>query len=153
MIAHFLAHPLGFVHLLAAIVALVSGLLVLLRPKGTARHRWLGRGYFVAMITMNGTALLIYELFGRFGPFHWLAVISLVSVLGGFVAARRRAPGWRHRHAYFMVGSYVGVVAGAVAEVASRVPGWSFGPSVVGSSALVIGIGLLLMWRLLPKSL
>ena len=153
MIDHLQSHQVGFVHVLAAVAALATGFVVLADRKGTARHRLLGRAYGIAMIVMNGTALLIYELFGRFGPFHWFAVFSLASVVGGWIAALRRAPGWRHRHAYFMVGSYVGLVAGAVAEVASRVPGWSFGPSVVGSSVIVIGIGLLLMWRLLPRSL
>ena len=52
-----------------------------------------------------------------------------------------------------MVGSYVGLVAAAVAEVASRVPGWSFGASVFISSVLVVVAGVALMKKLLPKAL
>ena len=107
----------------------------------------------MTMLALNVTALMDYELFGRFGPFHWMALISLGTVAAGYAAVRRRAPGWREQHAYMMAGSYVGLVAAAAAEVASRVPEWSFGPSVVISSVGVIVIGLWLMFKLMPRTL
>ena len=91
----------------------------------------MGRGYGAAMLGVNLTALMIYELFGRFGPFHWTALASLATLLVGYWSVRRKRPGWRYRHAYFMTGSYVGLLAAAVSETASRVPGWPFGASVI----------------------
>jgi len=126
---------------------------VLFNRKGTRRHRWLGRMYLVSMLALNISALMIYEVFGGFGAFHWLALLSLTSILGGYLAAWRRLPGWKAPHGYFMAGSYVGLVAASVAEVASRVPGWDFGLSVIISSALVILMGVLLMLKLLPRLL
>jgi len=105
------------------------------------------------MLGLNISALLNFELFGHFEPFHWLALFSLATILVGFLAARRKRAHWKHTHAYFMTGSCVGLLAATVAEVASRVPGWSFGASVVISSGIVIVAGLVLMWKRLPGML
>lgn len=151
MIAHLQSHLLGLVHLLTALAAMACGTAVIFAPKGTRKHRLLGRSYLLLMLAMNGTALLIYELFGRFGPFHWMVLVSLASVIGGYLAVWRKVPGWKYRHALFMVGSYVGLMAAAAAEVASRVPGWQFGPSVAISSIVVIFVGIWMMQRKIPR--
>jgi len=105
------------------------------------------------MLGLNGTALMNYELYGQFGPFHWMVLASLATVVAGFVPAWRKTPGWIYRHAYFMAWSYIGLMAAAVAEVASRVPGWSFGPSVVISSVVVIVVGGWLMRKTVPQTI
>ncbi len=153
MLDHLQSHLIGSAHLLTALAALAFGATVIARRKGTRTHRWMGRCYLLAMLAMNATSLTIYEVFGGFGPFHWLALISLASILGGYVAAMRRAPGWIYRHAYYMVGSYVGLVAALAAEIASRIPGWTFGSSVVISSLIIIAIGTWLMMTRLPAAI
>jgi uncharacterized membrane protein len=100
---------LGWFHTATALVALASGAAVLLRRKGTLWHRRIGWTYVVSMILLNVTALMIYRLFGHFGPSHIAALVSLVTVLGGIVTAVR-----------------LELVAGAFAEVATRVPGARF---------------------------
>jgi uncharacterized membrane protein len=79
--------PLGWTHTAAALAALIAGAAVLLTRKGTRRHRQLGWAYAVSMLLLNVTALLIYRLFGRFGPFHVGALFSLVTVIAGTSAA------------------------------------------------------------------
>jgi len=153
LIEHLLDHWTGLSHVLLALAALLFGTLVLFRRKGDRRHRLLGRAWLVSMLGLNVTALLDYELYGHFGPFHWMALISLATVLGGYVSVRRRKPGWKARHAYFMSGSYVGLMAATMAEIASRVPGWQFGLSVTISSALIIIAGVTLMVRMVPGTL
>ena len=150
MIEHLHNHLLGLIHVLNALAALLFGALVIFARKGTPFHRRMGRWYFAFMLAMNGTALLDYELYGRFGPFHWMALISLATVVAGYMAARNRKAYWKPRHAYLMSWSYVGLIAAAAAEVASRVPGWSFGPSVVVSSLVIIVTGGLMMHRWIP---
>lgn len=116
---------LGQFHLATAIVALASGAWVLLRRKGNRQHRRAGWVYAVAMFALNASALWIYRLTGTFGPFHVAAIISLATLIAGVAAARRRksgGPHWLRRHYSFMSWSYVGLVAAAVAEVATRVP-------------------------------
>ena len=153
MIEHLQNHALGLVHVLFALAAIVVGTAIIFSRKGTRKHRWMGRCYVATMFGLNGTALLIYELFGRFGPFHWLALASLASVIAGYIPARRKAPGWKIRHAHYIVGSYVGLLAAAAAEVASRVPGWTFGPSVVISSVVIVVIGIFMMSKMIPRIL
>lgn len=151
MIEHLQEHTLGLIHLLTALAAMTFGTAVIFSRKGTRNHRWLGRGYLAMMLALNGTALLSYELYGRFGPFHWMVLASLATVIAGYLPTRRKAPYWKYQHAYFMAGSYVGLMAAAAAEVASRVPGWSFGLSVVLSSIVVIVVGVRIMKKTIPR--
>ena len=109
-------------HIASGVLALALGLIVLLRPKGGRLHRGLGYAYTAAMLVLNGTAFGIYKVFGTFGPFHVLAVICLVSLALGVVAAIRRRSGWRRRHYNWMSWSYIGLLAATSAEVALRVP-------------------------------
>ena len=147
--------PFGLVHALLGVAALILGLAVLLRRKGTGVHRRLGQGYVLTMVLLNATALMIYDLYGRFGPFHVASIISLATVGGGFVPAYlRRPPGaWIHLHARFMCWSYVGLVAAFVSEVAVRVPGVGFGYAVIVATAVVVAGGAFLIYRRVPRIL
>jgi uncharacterized membrane protein len=120
---------IGLVHLLAAVLALASGLLVLLTRKGKRRHRRLGWTYVGAMAAVNLTALMIYDLFGGFGPFHIAALVSGVTIIAGVIPAVRRRParGWVEYHAHWMVWSYIGLVAAAVSEISTRFLDLPFG--------------------------
>lgn len=129
--------PLGQVHFLTALVALATGAFVVLRPKGSAQHRRTGWAYATSMIALNATALSIYTLTGSFGPFHLAALVSLATLAAGLLPARRRRgrhPMWLVQHYYFMSYSYLGLVAAAVAETATRWPAIqevAGGPTVV----------------------
>ena len=61
------------------------------------------------MLLLNITALMIYDLDGRFGPFHVASVISSATIGAGFVPVYLRRPraAWIHLHANFMCWSYV----------------------------------------------
>ena len=151
--------PLGQVHFLTALIALASGAWVLLRRKGTARHRQVGWVYAASMLALNVTALFIYRLTGTFGPFHFAALISLATLLAGLVQARRRLRGdrnWLPRHYFYMTWSYLGLVAAAVAETATRAPALqavaggptaAFWTAVVVASVAVFAIGATLIRR------
>lgn len=134
---------LGWFHTAAAVAALVAGAAVLLRGKGTRSHRRLGWTYVAAMIALNVTALAIYRLTGSFGPFHLAAVLSLASVAAGVIPAVRRTPAatWVERHYWWMTYSYLGLIAAAVAEVVTRVPGIDFWWTVVIASLAVFAVG------------
>jgi uncharacterized membrane protein len=153
-------NPLGWAHTVAALVALGSGAAVLLAAKGTMRHRRLGWTYAASMLALNVSALFVYRLFGGVGPFHVAAVASLVTVVFGTLAAVR---GRRHRlardaeararaieqHYAWMTWSYVGLLAAAVSEVATRVPafrprpgqGVAFGITVAVATVVVVAVG------------
>jgi len=146
---------LGFLHLASAFGALAFGLLVLLLRKGTPLHRQIGYGYVAAMAIVNVTALMIYDLFGGFGPFHLAALISLVTLVGGIVPARRRPPprGWLPWHAYWMSWSYVGLLAALVAETATRMLEFPFGLTAGTASLIVFVLGAVGIGVLVPAAL
>ena len=83
---------LGIIHTALAVIALAAGLAIFTITKGTKRHRAIGYIYVICMVGMNLTALMIYRLFGRFGPFHVFAVVSLVTVMMGFIPALTKRP-------------------------------------------------------------
>ena len=98
---------------------------------------------------------MIYDLFGGVGPFHIAALISLVTLIGGTIPARRRRPprGWLPWHAYWMSWSYVGLVAAAVAETATRYLDLPFGATAGTASLIVFIIGGIAIGVLVPTAL
>lgn len=149
--------PIGWLHLLSAYAALLLGGLVAAMPKGTRRHRWLGRSFAVTMVLLNISALAIYDLTGRPNMFHLFAVISLVSLAAGWIAARRRGPVWREVHMRSMLWAYVGLLAAAASELIVRVPGvvtsWlGFGVAVGVATTLVCTVGAVLIERTVARS-
>jgi len=142
---------IGWVHFVIAIAAIGAGAMVAFTPKATRRHRNLGRVYGWLMIFLNATAFLMYELFGRFGPFHFAALLSLITVVFGWLPVRRRATErWMRQHAFWMSGSYVGLLAAAAAETLGRIPETPFWGMVVGASVAVALIGGLVIGRTVP---
>ena len=133
--------PLAMMHVVSAVTALASGAVVLLRPKGNRPHKALGWIYVASMLVLNASALGIYRLFGRFGPFHFAALLSLATLVPGVVIAWRKRPRFAERHYFFMTFSYVGLLSAAAAEVLVRVPRAPFWGAVVFASAAVGFIG------------
>jgi uncharacterized membrane protein len=112
-------------------------------------HRRIGWVYVGSMIAMNGTALVIYRLFGGFGPFHVAALLSLATVIAGLVPVMRRRPvgGWLERHYTFMAYSYVGLLAAAASEIGTRMPRAGFWWAVLLATLMVIVVGALIVRR------
>lgn len=116
--------PTGLLHLAAACLAMLLGAAVLFLPKGTRLHKRIGYAYALAMLTVNATAFAIYYLWGRFGVFHWFAVLSTGTLLAGMLPMflfrnRLKALGW---HLGFMYWSVIGLYCAFVAEVLVRMP-------------------------------
>jgi uncharacterized membrane protein len=144
---------LGLVHTLLGALALLFGLAVVVQRKGTRTHQRIGRAYFASMLLLNGTSFMIYDLYGRFGPFHIAAVISMATTAAGFLPAYLRRPHttWMAVHGIFMGWSYVGLLAAFVAEIATRIPGVRFGTGVIGATALAMVGGAILIHTRVPK--
>ncbi len=115
---------LGTAHVVAASAALARGLVVLVRRKGDAWHVRLGRLYMATMLAVAAPVLFVYEDTGRPGPFHALAVVSIVTTGLGWLSlqGRRRVRGGRavQAHASFMTWSWIGVVTAGLAQFANR---------------------------------
>jgi uncharacterized membrane protein len=105
-------------------LALLLGAWVFLTRKGTRAHVRAGWAYVASMACLNGSALGLFHLTGRFNTFHALALFSLATVVAGVVSAlgRRRWRKWLWRHYQYMAWSYVGLLAATCNEVFVRVP-------------------------------
>lgn len=137
---------IGAFHTFLAVVALISGGYVVLKTKGTLNHKKVGYIYVASMIFMNITALFTHVLF-KFGPFHILAVFSLLTVLFGILSPIffRHQDNWLQWHYSGMSWSYVGLWAAFAAETVVRLPleslGVSFWQVVIGASLLITWLG------------
>ena len=140
---------LGWIHTIFALVALASGSGVIFMRKGGRWHRTIGHFYLSSMLALNFTGLFIFNLYGGFGPFHWMAVISLITLLVGMLPVLIRWPKkqWLTLHGAFMNGSYVGLLAATAAEITSRLPlaEGRFGLVVGVTTAAVILIGVIVI--------
>jgi len=106
-------------HVIAAVTALVLGLIQFAGPKGTTVHRLIGWGWVLLMMTVATSSFAMLTLGGGFSPIHVLSAVVLVLVPLGIYAARR---GRVDRHRGYMTGVFVFglIVAGAFTFVPGR---------------------------------
>lgn len=78
--------PLGWLHTAMGIIALVSGGIALFKFKEILPQTRSGQIYLVTTLITAATALAIYQ-HGGFGPAHGLAVMTLLALAAGTVAA------------------------------------------------------------------
>jgi len=137
---------IGAYHTLFALLAMVSGTYVILTIKGDIYHKKVGYFYVFSMIVMNISALFTQSLF-VFGPFHYLALFSLCTVIFGMIwpILLRHKANWMYWHFQAMAWSYVGLWAAFFSEVIVRLPfvefGLIFGVVVGATSFTVVAIG------------
>jgi uncharacterized membrane protein len=89
--------PLGWFHTAMGIIALVSGGFTLARFKEISLQTGSGQIYLAATFITAFTALAIFQ-HGEFGPGHGLAVMTLLALAVGTVAATRKPFGKFSRH-------------------------------------------------------
>ena len=151
-----MSYPLvSLLHIATALIAIGTGLFMLLQVKGTRRHRRFGYVYVASMATLNVSSFSIFKLTGEFSPFHVAAFLSLATVIAGFLPVywRRPAGGWLELHFQFMAWSYIGLLAAAASEIAVRFPKSPFWWAVIMSSAAIIMAGALILAHNRPKLL
>jgi len=115
---------LGAFHVIVAVLALISGTIVLIMKKGSKRHKQVGYFYAFNMLLVNLTAFGIYYMWGRFGIFHVAAIIGLVTLLAGMLPIMLKKPrgGYIGLHFSFMYWSVMGLYAALVSETLTRIP-------------------------------
>ncbi len=114
------------VHAATAIPALLLGPVLLLRRKGDALHRWLGRGWGLLMIaTAIASAFIRSPGAGFFGSgFSFLHLFTAWTLLATPVGIWFAATGRISAHRGVMVGMYTGlVIAGAFSMIPGRLLG------------------------------
>ena len=81
--------PLGWFHTLMGATALISGVVTLFKHKEILLVNRSGQLYLATTLITAGTALAIFQR-GEFGPGHALAVMTLLALAVGTVAAKTK---------------------------------------------------------------
>lgn len=137
---------IGSFHLIVAIVAMITGIMVLIWPKGTQKHKQIGYVYVVAMGLVNLTAFMLYRLFGGFGIFHFFAIVSLLTLWAGmYPIVKRKGKNFVFRHFNYMYWSVVGLYCAFCAEVLTRIPTYFAIPTSWGLFSLLTGLSIFIV--------
>lgn len=158
---NFITSPIGFIHFISSMIALLLGTIILFDSKGTKRHRLIGRLYGITMLIVLITAFSTYNLFGKWGIFHWTAVISSVTMICGLVPIFTKKPSNNYLplHYSFMYWSIMGIYGAFVSEtlvrmpkvvVESGFPNKIFYNMIGVGTALVMGLGVYFFIKFKP---
>ena len=90
--------PVGWFHTAMGIIALSSGAFALVKFKEISLQTRSGQVYLLATLITAATALTIFQR-GEFGPGHALAVMTLLALAVGTLAATTRVFGKLSRYA------------------------------------------------------
>lgn len=93
-------------HVVAALASVLLGVVQLVRRKGDARHRHLGRVWVVLMLWAAVSSFWIRHL--RDGAFSWLHVLSLVTLVTVSLGVWNIRRGRVQAHRGNMTGSWIG---------------------------------------------
>lgn len=114
----------GQIHLISGIVALIFGGAVLVAKKGTQIHRKVGYLYIASMAILIISSFFVYRLFGKFGIFHVLSLVSTFSLLAGMIPMSKKVRTLKDFETHFkrMYWSVAGLYAAFAAESFVRIP-------------------------------
>ncbi|MFK3665393.1 DUF2306 domain-containing protein [Ochrobactrum soli] len=90
--APLLQAPLAVqLHVATVVPAALLGAFILLRKKGTRRHKYLGRIWMVLMVVTAMTSFFIHQinLLWGFSPIHILSVLVIAGCIRSVIAARQ----------------------------------------------------------------
>lgn len=159
---NFITSNTGLTHFIASLFALLFGTLILVLPKGTAKHKTIGRLYGMTMLVVLVTAFMIYRLFGMWGIFHWAALISSLTLIAGLFPVLTKYPtkNYVSLHFSFMYWSVMGVYGAFVSETLVRMPKVVVESGIPNSvfyymtgigTAIVMGLGVYFFLKFKPK--
>ena len=150
-IAPFLNAPISIqVHVVCAVVSLALVPVMVLRRKGDRLHKVIGRIWAIAMAltALSSFAIMTIRIIGPFSPIHGLSLLTLYSLIGAVVTARK---GKIEAHKGHMLGAMGGLVgAGVFTFLPGRLMSEIFFQDIeiAGFSVvLIIGIVGFLAWR------
>jgi uncharacterized membrane protein len=143
----------GLTHLISGIFSLVFGGLVIIMKKGTKIHKRIGYIYVSSMAVLILSSFCIYRLFGKFGLFHYLSLISTFSLVAGMFPMFKKIRTAKDYETHFkrMYWSVVGLFAAFAAESFVRIPKFGgFWAAVAWSFVLVFIICFITFIKMRP---
>jgi uncharacterized membrane protein len=116
-------------HAYGALAALVLGLVMVVRSKGTPSHKFLGRVWVAIMAAVALSSFWIQELrlIGAFSPIHLLSILTLVALPYAIIQVRRGNVG---AHRTTMIWVFIG--GPIIAGLFTLMPGRLMHPTLFG---------------------
>lgn len=117
------------VHVCAALVAIVTGAIVFMLPKGGKRHRLWAYVYVTAMVVTTGVVIFVPATVLEFGDsgwgfFHLFILVGGISSLIGIFALvkwnRTRDPAWLRNHQMRFAFSYAGLLMAGFSQLTTN---------------------------------
>lgn len=144
----------GLIHLVSGVFALIFGGMVLIMNKGTLIHKRIGYVYVISMLVLIISSFGIYRLFGKFGLFHYLSIVSTFSLPASMLPMLKkdRTPKDYETHFKRMYWSVVGLFAAFAAESFVRVPKFGgFWSAVAWSFVLIFVLCFIVFIKMKPQ--
>ena len=121
-------------HIAAGVAGLVLGPVAMFAAKRRGRHTRAGAAYHWILLTVAASAIVLAAL--DWSELWWFTPIALFSysfACRGYLAARRRPPGWLRLHITGQGGSYIALVTALlVVNLGDALIVW-FIPTILGS--------------------
>lgn len=118
-------------HIAAGLTCVLTGALAATAPKRPGRHTLSGRIFFWSLAVVFASSTIMAAL--RFAQdWHLLLIGTLAFGSGclGYLARRRRRPGWLRVHIPAMGGAYVALFTGFYVDNGPHLPVWDRLPSL-----------------------
>lgn len=109
----------GGIHVLFSIIGLATGAYMLLAKKGTKVHKRIGYVFSVALVSVNISALFIYDFNdGEISIFHYLIPVSLFFLIYGMypMITKSKKKNKLVKHIIGMNGAAIGLWAAGATE-------------------------------------
>lgn len=112
----------GWIHMISAILAIVSTWFIFAWKKGTVQHKRAGYFFVVNMLILNFSSFgVMMQNNGKPGPFHVLTIVSLVFLMKGMIPVlRKKNKNWLRQHYYGINGAVIGLYAAFFVEATFR---------------------------------
>lgn len=160
--------PLLRIHVASALLAIATGAVVFLLPKGGDAHRRFALAYVASMVTTTGVVAFVPATvlpFGRsgFGFFHLFIVVGLVSSLLGLFGLvrwrRTREPRWLRMHQFRFTFSYAGLLMAGASQlltnprfgVVGEMPPAAFWTVFAATNVVILGVAMWAVHRFLSR--
>lgn len=135
------------VHIASGLTAVVTGATAMLSPKRSGWHPRAGATYYTALCVLCATAVGMAAV--RWLEDAYLVVLGALSLAAaslGYVARRRRWPGWIRMHILGMGASYIVLLTAFYVDNGPRLPLWDrlpvlvfwIVPSLIGSPLVAV---------------
>jgi hypothetical protein len=112
-------------HIAAGLTCVITGVLAATAPKRPGRHTTAGRIFFwsLAVVFASSTTMALLRLAQ---DWHLLLIGTAAFGAGslGYLARRRRRPGWQRVHIPAMGGAYIALFTGFYVDNGPHLPVW-----------------------------